>query len=258
MQPQFERLTDGQWEIIKEFLNYQRKRKVDLRQVVNAILFITRTGIQWRNLSQTDFPHWQAVYYYFDRWTKNGVLHKINYMLNKLERIDNQMESSPSLVLADSQSVKLAPTIYEYRGTDGFKQVNGRKRHIITDTMGRIYECKVHAANIHDSRGGIALLDTIQQYGERIKTLMTDKGYRGHFAEMVSRKDIKFEVPKRQKHQKGFAVEAQRWVVERTFAWLNYFRRVVIDYEHTPEKAEAFVILANISMSLWRIGKTTK
>lgn len=107
MQPRYKRLTDDQWEVIKHFLNWQRKRKLDLREIMDAILFITRTGLQWRNLSETKFPDWQAVYYYFDQWKKKGVFEKINAALNQIERLQIDRESLPSLGLADSQSVKL-------------------------------------------------------------------------------------------------------------------------------------------------------
>lgn len=118
MTPQFVRLTDGQWEVIKEFLPVQRKRHHDLREIFNAILWITRTGAQWRNLDSS-FPPWTAVYYYFYRWTKLGIIEKINQALNRYERLLLNRADSPSLGLVDSQSVKLAPMIFEYRGVDG-------------------------------------------------------------------------------------------------------------------------------------------
>lgn len=254
MQPQYERLTDDQWQVIKQFVNWQRKREIDLREVMDAILYITRTGIQWRNLRETKFPDWQAVYYYFDQWKKDGTFEKINRALNQLERLQNQRESLPSLGLADSQSIKLAPMICEYRGIDGNKKVNGRKRHILVDVLGRIYQCHVHAANVHDSPGGVQLLEDPIGCLERMQTIMADKSYRGTFAEAVEKATMDFEVPDRPDNAKGFNVEAKRWVVERTFAWLNFFRRVAIDYEHTPQSARSFLFLANISICLWRIN----
>lgn len=254
MQPQYERLTDDQWEVIKPFLNWQRKRKLDLRQIMDAILFITRTGIQWRNLKETRFPDWQAVYYYFDQWKKKGVFEKINAALNQLERLQNGRESTPSLGLADSQSIKLAPMIFEHRGTDGNRKVNGRKRQIMVDVLGRLYQCHVHAANLHDSPEGVHLLENTQNFFERLRKIMADKTYRGTFAEAVEQAGLAFETPNRPDNTKGFVVEAKRWVVERTFAWFNFFRRVVIDYEHTPESSKAFLFLANISICLWRIN----
>jgi len=253
MQPKYERLTDDQWKVIKQFVNWQRKREIDLRDVFDAILYITRTGIQWRNLEQTNFPDWQAVYYYFNKWKNDGTLEQINWALNRLERTQQDREALPSLCLADSQSVKLMPTIFEYRGIDGNKKVNGRKRHILVDSLGRIYACHVHQANLHDSPQGVQLLNNCIEFGDRLATIMADKSYRGTFAEEVEEMGMKFELPDRPPNRKGFVVEAKRWIVERTFAWLNFFRRLVVDYEHTPQSAVSFVFLANISICLWRI-----
>ena len=253
MQPQYERLTDDQWEVIKHFVNWQRKRDLELRDIFDALLYLTRTGVQWRNLPQPDFPDWQAVYYYFDKWKKDGTIERINLSLNILERLQNRREALPSLGLADSQSIKLAPMIYEHRGIDGNKKVNGRKRHIMVDVRGRIYQAHIHAANLHDSPQGVNLLDSSVSYLDRLEAIMADKSYRGTFADAVELLGIDFMVPERPDNTKGFVIEAKRWVVERTFAWLNFYRRTVIDYEHTPESSAMFLLLANLSMCLWRI-----
>jgi len=128
-------------------------------------------------------------------------------------------EASPSLGLVDSQSIKLSPMIGHERGIDGNKKVNGRKRHILTDTQGRIYKVYSHAANKHDSPQGVNLLDGIQEDLERIACIMTDKTYQGTFARAVEALGLNFEVPQRPEGTKGFVVEAKRWVVERSFAW---------------------------------------
>lgn len=252
MQAQFERLTDDQWEVIKPFVNWQRKRELDLRDVFDAILWITRTGAQWRNLD-SQFPSWSAVYYYFDRWTEDGTLERINLALNMLERIQAGRTATPTLGIADSQSIKLAPMIVEHRGTDGNKRVNGRKRHLLVDVLGRIWKTQVHAANVHDSPGGVGLLENVKQVMPALKKIMSDKSYRGTFCQAVENEQLVFEVPTREEGQKGFVVEAKRWVVERTFAWLNFFRRTVIDYEHTTKSAHSFLMAANISMVICRI-----
>lgn len=252
MQAQFERLTDGQWEVIKPFVNWQRKRELSLRDVMDGILWITRTGAQWRNLD-SQFPDWSAVYYYFHKWTHDNTLEKINLALNMLERIEQDRVSTPSLGLADSQSVKLAPMIVEERGIDGNKRVNGRKRHLLVDVLGRIWKTQVHAGNGHDSPGGVGLLRNIKEVMPTLKKIIADKSYRGTFCQAVEKKSLDFEVPAREDGQKGFVVEAKRWVVERTFAWLNFFRRTVMDYEHTTESTQSFLLLANISMVIRQI-----
>jgi len=258
MQTKYVRLTDAQWEVIKEYLDWQRKRVLDLRDIFDAILYVTRTGVQWRNLPEKEFPAWSAVYYYFQKWGKSGKVEEINLALNQLERVQKERRPTPSLGLADSQSIKLAPMIFEHRGIDGNKQVNGRKRHILTDVLGRIYQVHVHAANLHDSPQGVNLLGLPGRSPGRLKKIMADKTYRGTFAKAVEKIGIEFESPQRPDNTKGFVVEAKRWVVERTFAWLNFFRRVVVDYEHTPLSSASFVFFANMSMTLWRIDFDAK
>ncbi|MCG8327761.1 MAG: IS5 family transposase [Chitinophagales bacterium] len=254
MTTQYERLTDGQWEVIKEYLPVKRKRQLDLREVFNAILWITRTGAQWRNLDSS-FPSWTAVYYYFYRWSRQGLLEQINRALNELERLELERQVHPSLGIVDSQSVKLAPMIYEYRGIDGHKKINGRKRQLLTDTLGRIWQASVHPANEHDSPAGVVLLDLEIEHLECLQKIVADKAYRGTFADACEELNIEFEVPHRPKGTKGFVVEAKRWVVERTIAWFNFFRRIQIDYEHTIESSVAFIYLANSSMVLPKLNR---
>ena len=153
MVTQFNELTDSQWEVIKEFLPIQRKRKLDLRTVVNGILWITRTGCQWRNLDESRFYKWQAIYYYFRKWTLDGTFEIINRVTNYVARKKmRKAHSDPSLACIDSQSIKLAPRIIEERGIDGGKRINGRKRQILVDSQGLVWAVYVHAANIHDSQ----------------------------------------------------------------------------------------------------------
>ena len=254
MQTKFERLTDDQWEIIKHFVNWKRKRKICLRNVLDCIFFITRTGLQWRNLEHVKkAPHWSAVYYYYGKWTKDGTIEGMNLGLNILERLSLDRNPFPSLGLVDSQSIKLAPMIFEERGADAFKKVNGRKRHILTDVLGRIWRCAVGRANGHDGTEGKQLLGDIHKKMPWLEKIMGDSAYRGGFAEEVEKLGISFELPQREEGQKGFVVEAKRWVVERTFSWLNLYRRLVIDYEHTTRSSRSFLMLANISMVLSKI-----
>ncbi|MEQ9438046.1 MAG: IS5 family transposase [Cyclobacteriaceae bacterium] len=237
---------------IKPFVNWQRKRELDLRDVFDAILWITRTRAQWRNLD-SQFPDWSAVYYYFRKWTRNKTLEKMTIAVNIVERIEQGRSPTPSLGLADSQSVKLAPMMVKGRGIDGNKQVNGRKRHLLVDVLGRIWRRHVYAANGHDSPAGVNLLKEIKTLMPTLKKIIADKSYRGTFARAVEEEKLSFETPMREEGRKGFVVEAKRWVVERTFAGLNFFRRTVVDYERTTESAQSFLLIANISIVLWRI-----
>ena len=217
---------------------------------MDAILYVTRCGIQWRNLPSEMFPAWNAVYYYFRKWKNDGTIYEMNAALNQLERQQNDRQAAPELALVDSQSVLLSPMIGNDRGLDGNKKVNGRKRHILTDTMGKIYDVQVHAANLHDSPQGTLLIQDTWLPTDRLKTVVADKTYRGTFAKAVIAAGFRFEVPGRENGTKGFVIEAKRWVVERSFAWLNFFRRCTKDYERTPESAALFVVLANLSMTL--------
>ncbi|GAC1604694.1 MAG: hypothetical protein NVS3B25_33990 [Hymenobacter sp.] len=161
--------------------------------------------------------------------------------------------ATPSLVCLDSQSVRLAPRIFEHRGLDGGKRVNGRKRQILNDVDGRILACRVHAANGHDGGEARHLLPRRPVWGTRLRTVVTDKSYRGRFAQHLSRLGLGHQVGSRPPSPRGFVPVAKRWVVERTFAWLTGFRRLAIDYEFTPRSHETWLLLANLSMCLTRL-----
>jgi transposase len=252
----FEELTDSQWEYIKDMLPIQRKRKLDLRKVVNAILWIVRTGCQWRNLDSERFYKWQSVYYYFYNWSQDGTIEALNLVMNyEARRQKDRSHSDPSLACVDSQSIKLAPRIAEERGTDGGKNVNGRKRQLMVDTLGLIWCVYVHAANIHDSKGAKPLIDKAYTCSSRLKKILIDYAYQGQFIEYAKEQipELDIEIASKPPSEKGFVPVKKRWIVERSFAWLNFFRRLVIDYERTTRSAEAMILLANISMSLNKI-----
>ena len=137
MTKQWTPLTDPQWAAISPFFNLKRKRKHQIRHIVNCLLWLLRTGTQWRNLPDC-WPPWQAVYYYFNRWKQEGIFEQINAALNELDRLAQDRQALPSAVCVDSQSVKLAPMILEKRGLDIHKRVNGRKRQLLVDTQGRL------------------------------------------------------------------------------------------------------------------------
>jgi len=184
MRPQFERLTDDQWEGMKVFLKWQHPRKYDLREILNAILWITRTGTQWRNLD-ISFPPWKIVYYYFETWGKRGIFEKMCNELNMKERIQSGRYVNSSIFIIDSQSIKLSPIIYEHRGIDANKKVNGRKRQLLVDVLERIWNASVHAAHKHNGIGGLELLENITEKMPGVKKIMGDKAYRGTFAAAV-------------------------------------------------------------------------
>ena len=244
-------LTDSQWQVMRCVLPVQRKRRLNLRRVVEAIFYVCRSGCQWRNLP-AEYPAWTAVYYYFYRWQRTGLWHQLNAVVNALDRLAHERAACPSLVCVDSQSVRLAPRIHEHRGTDGGKRVNGRKRQILVDTGGRIWAAYVHAANQHDGTAAVALLPHRPWWSWRLRTVLTDNGYRGGFADHLATLGLRHELASKPPSATGFVPVAKRWVVERTFAWLTGFRRLAIDYEYTPASHVAWLLIANITLGLNR------
>ena len=253
MTKQFSKLTDPQWAAISPFFDLKRKRKHDLRQMMNIILWLLRTGTQWRNLPE-EWPNWQAVYYYFERWKQDGTFERINLTLNQLDRKRVKKEAYPSVLCIDSQSVKLNPMISEYRGIDANKRVNGRKRQLAVDTQGRLWVAAVHAANQADGPAAVSLIgDILWRVGERLEKVYGDQSYNGVFAKALVDWSIDFEKASRPESAQGFVPVAKRWVVERSIAWTNYFRRIVKDYEYTLLSSVSWLYLANIQLMLQRI-----
>ncbi len=257
MQTQFNELTDAQWLIISEILPMSRKRKHDLRGILDAIFYLLRTGCQWRNLNvkNTLFPKWQIVYYYFRVWTKLGIIADINYKLVQLERLRQEKLVNPSANLVDSQSVKIAPFIPDDKGLDGAKKVNGRKRHIITDTLGLIIGVMVTAANVHDGAAGSALFNFVFDKLKNTKCIFADGTYGGKFRETVEKQGIKLEIAAKPESTKGFVPVKKRWAVERTFGWTNFFRRLSKDFERNIQNSEAMLYLAQIQIILNRLTR---
>lgn len=249
---QYSRLSDPQWAAISGFFDHKRKRKHDLRTIINALLYILRTGCQWRNLPDC-FPPWQAVYWYFSQWKKQNLLSLINIHLNQLDRKREGRNENPSVFCIDSQSVKLSPMICEDRGLDANKKVNGRKRQLLVDTSGRIWYAFVHAANMADGQAALNLSAELTEQNCRLEKIYGDQAYNGVFAEGIKYLGLKFEKASRSESQKGFVPVAKRWVVERTIAWTNFFRRTTKDYEHTVSSTMNWLTLINIQIILQRI-----
>lgn len=254
MQTQFEELTDAQWQVIEKMLHQPRKRKHDLRAVVNGILWLLRTGSQWRNLPLC-YPPWPSVYYYFRRWQADGTLERLNGKLNQAERIRQGKAATPSLLCIDSQSVKSVAFVGLDKGIDGNKCINGRKRHIIVDTLGLVWGVVVHAANVHDSQQAPRLVEHCLGYLHRMKKILVDSAYKDGFVQWVESNivGLEVEVAAKPPSAQGFVPVKWRWVNERTFAWLNFFRRHAKDYEKTVESAQAWILWANCQILVNRI-----
>ena len=250
-------LTDKQWQVIKNSIEMkERKRKHSLREMINAILYITKSGCQWRMLPK-EFGPWQTVYFYFRKWKLEGMFEELMHLLRGLVRKACGKAISPSVGLIDSRSVRTSHHIdsSEY-GIDGGKKVKGRKEHIIVDTLGLPMSVKVHAANIHDSVGAIEPIKQLQYIFPRLEKIIADGGYRGKLADIV--KDWGWELSVRirpDESSKKFQVIPLRWIVERTFAWIENYRRRTTDYEYKTESAEAMLQITLCQIMLKKLLK---
>ena len=253
MQTQYKRLTDPQWEVIKDFLPIQRKRKYDLREIVNAILWYLRIGSQWRNLPE-GFAKWQLVYYYFRKWQQDGTLERLNWGMNRWERKRVGKEETPSMIIIDSQSIKTAPFICEGKGIDGNKKVNGRKRHLVTDTLGLIWSVVVHAAHLTDGVMAEKVVEPLQGYLHRMQKILADRAYKQVFTDWVYENmlGVEVEISSPPPSLQGFVPVKWRWIGERTFGTLNFFRRLDKDHEKTTDSSEAWMLWQNCQLILNR------
>lgn len=231
-----------------------RPRKTDLREILNAIFYLNKTGCPWRYLPN-DYPSYKLVNYYYNKWTDNGTLEEVNTALRQHLREKKDRNSDPTGAIIDSQSVKGTPESYVESGFDGGKLVKGRKRHIVVDTMGCLIVVLVHAANIFDGKAARHVIANLFVCLHTITKIWADSAYSG--TELFDWVFIRFrcilEVVRKENGLKGFHVLPRRWVVERTFAWLVRSRRLSKDYERKPTSSEAQVYLASGRLLLRQI-----
>jgi putative transposase len=265
-------LTDQEWALLAPLLPAAkpggRPRSVNLRAIMDGIGYLVRTGCAWRYLPR-EYGPWSTVHHYYRAWRMDGTWERVHTRLRERVRLRAGREPTPSAGIIDSQSAKTTEQGGPH-GFDGGKKVNGRKRHLLVDTMGLVLSAVVHPADVHDREGGKLVLNTLDGRFPRLRHVWADQGYAGAFRQWAKTttgiavavvypwwrqlKRYDPELLEAMGYQPGFNVLPRRWVVERTFAWLGRYRRLSKDYERLPSTSEALIYLAGIRLLLRRLA----
>lgn len=254
-------LNDTEWMQIAPYLPEPkatgRPREIPWRDIMNGIFYMVKNGCVWRALPH-DLPAWQTVYYYFRLFQKSQLWEKLNTIIREGVRVKEGREPQASAMIIDSQSAKSAEG-GEKIGFDGGKFVKGRKRNLITDTIGLVVLAKVTAANVQDVHAGKQILVELKKRTElitRLRKIFADGGYRGELLKWVTDElHAEMEIVLKLGDKKGFQVLPKRWVIERTNAWITRNRRMARDYERLAEASESFIYILMIRLGLRRLAR---
>jgi len=241
-------LTDIQWTRLEKLLPKPKKRgrkPIDKRWLIDAILYVVRTGCQWRNLPH-DFPKWKTAYNNFLKWRNDGTWKRLHDALVRQVRKSVGKKPTPTAAIIDSSSAATTEVGGVQRGYDAGKKISGRKRHIVVDTLGLILSVVVHAASIQDQDGAKLALQNIKNTYKRLKVIFGDSAYkRSGLPDWVKEElDCILQPVLRPVDVDGFVVLPKRWIVERTFAWLKKYRRHCKDFERNPDSSVAMIYIA--------------
>jgi transposase len=252
-------LTNKQWAVIEPLVPAPRfggrPAVHSRRRIVDAILYVNRTGCAWRQLPH-DFPPWATVFWYFKIWREDGVVDRLHDALRDRVRDANGRDPMASAGCVDAQSVKGADTVpAATRGFDAGKKTNGRKRHVVVDTMGLLLLVVITSAGVQDRDGARTLLEKVKMAMPSLSLVWADGGYAGKLVEWASRiTHITVDVVRKPPGVKTFQVLPRRWVVERTFAWIVKCRRLDHDYERLPQTSQAMIKWAMIGLMVRRLA----
>jgi transposase len=263
-------ISDARWALIEPVLSawqetrlarspVPRRPTYELREIWNALLYLNRTGVQWQYLPH-DFPHYQSVNSYYNAWRDEGIFEQLNADMTRLARIKAGRDPEPTAAIIDTQSVKTSGNVPAAgQGTDAGKKIVGRKRGIVTDTLGLLLAVIVVAASVTENAAGTQLLSQAKGAHPQVTRAWADAGFKNQVIEHGADLGINVEVVPRKAGVKGFHVVKRRWaVVERTFGWLMMHRRLARDYEKYPGSSRAMIHLAMIDNTAKRItGETT-
>ena len=261
-------VSDARWALIGPKLEEWRRQRLerrsapadklaDLRSVWNAILYVNRTGIAWKYLPH-DFPPPGTVYHYYAAWRDEGIFKQLNTDLTALARQQAGRRAEPTAAIIDTQSIKTSTNVpAQAQGIDANKKIVGRKRTIVTDTLGLLLAVIVLAASATDNNAGIAAINQAKANHPTIVKTWVDTGFKNKFIEHAATLGIDAEVVPRNEQVRGFSVTPRRWVVERTIGWLMFHRRLARDYETLDASSEAMVQIAMIDNVSKRITDET-